>query len=146
MAVWRRSGSLRQSSPWVPSGVMVFLCVLARTGRLGCRRPCASFPPSSGYTAMSILCAARWRSARGMIEWLCTQERWNPEVANIFGAAARYRRATVGSSHDDAHPDKCPSTLFFPGLGEQKESHLGAAWSGQSLPTCLRSWRARSAV
>jgi hypothetical protein len=40
-----------------------------------------------------------------MIEWLCTQERWNPEVATIFGAAAFYRRATVGSSHDDAHPD-----------------------------------------
>jgi hypothetical protein len=36
---------------------------------------------------------------------LSTQERWNPEVANIFGAAARYCRATVGSSHDDTHPD-----------------------------------------
>ena len=58
---------------------------------------------------MSILCVARWRSARSMIEWMCTQERWNPEVAIIFGAAARYRRATVGSSHDDAHPDN--STL-----------------------------------
>jgi hypothetical protein len=31
--------------------------------------------------------------------------RWNPEVVNIFGAAARYQRATVGSSHDDACPD-----------------------------------------
>jgi hypothetical protein len=39
------------------------------------------------------------------IEWLCTQERLNPEVVSIFGTAARYRRATVGSSHDDAHPD-----------------------------------------
>jgi hypothetical protein len=39
------------------------------------------------------------------IEWLCTQERWNPKVVNIFDAAARYRRATVGSSHHDAHPD-----------------------------------------
>jgi hypothetical protein len=37
--------------------------------------------------------------------WLCTQERWNPELVNIFGMAARYRRASVGSSHDDAHPD-----------------------------------------
>ena len=82
---------------------------LARTGMVDCRRPCASFPPSLGYTAMSILCVVRWRSARGMIEWICTQERWNPEVAIIFGAAARYRRATVGSSHDDAHPDN--STL-----------------------------------
>jgi hypothetical protein len=40
-----------------------------------------------------------------MIEWLCTQERWNPEVAIIFGAAAHYRQATVGSSHYDAYPD-----------------------------------------
>jgi hypothetical protein len=39
------------------------------------------------------------------VEWLCTQERWNPEVVIIFGAAARYRRATVDSSHDDARPD-----------------------------------------
>jgi hypothetical protein len=44
-----------------------------------------------------------------MIEWMSTQERWNPEVAIIFGAAARYRRTTVGSSYDDAHPDN--STL-----------------------------------
>jgi hypothetical protein len=58
---------------------------------------------------VSILCVARWRSERGMIEWMCTQERWNPEVAIIFGAAARYRRATVGSSKNDARPDN--STL-----------------------------------
>jgi hypothetical protein len=57
-------------------------------------RPCASFPPSSGPTAMPILC----------VEWLCFQERWNPEVAIIFGAAARYCLATVGSSHDGARP------------------------------------------
>jgi hypothetical protein len=44
-----------------------------------------------------------------MIEWMCTQENWNPEVAIIFGAAARYRRATAGSSHDYAYPDN--STL-----------------------------------
>ena len=54
---------------------------------------------------MSIFCVARWRKARGLINWMCTQDRWNPEVAIILGAAARYRRATVGSSHDDAHPD-----------------------------------------
>jgi hypothetical protein len=58
---------------------------------------------------MSILYVARWKSARGMIELLCTQERWNPEVAIISGAAARYRRATVGRSNDDARPDN--STL-----------------------------------
>jgi hypothetical protein len=39
------------------------------------------------------------------VEWLCTQERWDPEVVNIFGAAARYSLAKVCSSHDDAHPD-----------------------------------------
>jgi len=50
--------------------------------------------------------------------WLCTQERWNPELVYIFGAAAHYRRATAGSSHDEARPDN--STLhagkvyFFP--------------------------------
>jgi hypothetical protein len=99
-AVWRRQGSLRQRNPGVPSDVMVRLRVLARTGRVDCRRPCASFSPSSGSTAMPILCVARWRSARGMIEWMCTQERWNPEVAIIFGSAVRYRRATPGSSHD----------------------------------------------
>jgi hypothetical protein len=44
---------------------------------------------------MSIIC----------VEWMCTQERLNPEVANIFSAAARYHQATVGSSHDDAYPD-----------------------------------------
>jgi hypothetical protein len=42
--------------------------------------------------------------------WLCTQESWNPELVNIFGAAACYCLATVGSSHDDAHPDI--STLY----------------------------------
>jgi hypothetical protein len=43
------------------------------------------------------------------VEWLRTQEHWNPEVAIIFGVTACYHRATVGSSHDDAHPDN--STL-----------------------------------
>jgi hypothetical protein len=53
-----------------------------------------------------------------MIKWLCTQERHNSEVAIIFGIAARYRRAAVGSSHDDVRPDN--STLctgrFAPAL------------------------------
>jgi hypothetical protein len=43
------------------------------------------------------------------VEWMCTQERWNPDVVNIYGAAARYHRATFGDSHDGAHPDN--STL-----------------------------------
>jgi hypothetical protein len=34
-----------------------------------------------------------------LVEWLGTQKRWNPEVAIIFGAAARYCRATDGIGH-----------------------------------------------
>ena len=81
------------------------LRVLARTGRADCRRSCASFPPFSGYIAMTILCVPRWRTRTARLEWLCIQERWNPEVVIILGTAACYRRATVGSSHDDVHPD-----------------------------------------
>jgi hypothetical protein len=40
---------------------------------------------------------------------LRTQGRKNPEVAIMFEAAARYRRASACSSHEDAHPDN--STL-----------------------------------
>ena len=56
--------------------------------------------------------------ARGKIEWLCIQERWNPEVVIILGTAACYRRATVGSSHDDVHPDnqRCTRGRFVPTL------------------------------
>jgi hypothetical protein len=36
---------------------------------------------------------------------LCNQERLSPELVSILCSAARYRRATVCSSHDDAHPD-----------------------------------------
>jgi hypothetical protein len=105
MAAWSRPGFLRQRKPGVPSDVMVCLRVLARSGRVGCMRSRTSFPSSSGATAMSIFCAARLQSTRGIIEWLCTQECWIPEVATILGAAARYRRAAIGSSRNDAHPD-----------------------------------------
>ena len=55
---------------------------------------------------MSTLCAVRvGERARGKIEWLCIQECWNPEVVIARGTAACYRRATVGSSHDDLLPD-----------------------------------------
>jgi hypothetical protein len=81
--------------PLIPSGVMVCLHVLARTGRAVCRCSRASFDLSLGYTAIPLLCAG----------WLCTQERRNLEVAIIFVAAARYRRATAGRSHDDAESD-----------------------------------------
>ena len=60
-----------------------------------------------------------------MIEWMYTHERWNPEVAIILGAAARYRRAKVGSSHDDARPDK--STLHTGAV----RPHTGFAPYGQ---------------
>jgi hypothetical protein len=40
-----------------------------------------------------------------------------------------------------------PLVLVVSGrLGEHKDSHLEAAWSGRSLPTCLRSWQARLAI
>ena len=41
--------------------------------------------------------------------WLRTQEHLNLELVSIFGLAARYRRAAVDSSHNDAHPNS--STL-----------------------------------
>jgi hypothetical protein len=46
-----------------------------------------------------------------MIEWLCTQERCNPEDAIILGKAARYHFAAACSSHDDAHSDHLGSEL-----------------------------------
>jgi hypothetical protein len=138
MAVWRRPGFLRQSNPGVPSDVMVCLRVLTRTGRMDCRHPCASFPPSSGSTAMSILCVARWRSALGMIERMCTQECWNPEVAIIFGAAARYCRATVGSSRDGA------KHLYF-SVGPSRQSEA-LVWLPRRAGSSGISWRIHSLV
>jgi hypothetical protein len=91
--------------------VMVYLRFFPRTGRADFMRPCASFPPPSCSTAMSILYVARWRSACRMTKRLCTQERWNSKVAIICGTVALYRLASVGSSHDDAHPDN--STLHM---------------------------------
>jgi hypothetical protein len=109
-AVFHRPGLLRLSRPWVPSGVMDFLRVLARTERVDFGLSCTCFALSSGSNAMPIFRVARWRSAHGVIDWLCTQERWNPEVAIVFCTAARYCRATSGSCHDDARPDN--STLL----------------------------------
>jgi hypothetical protein len=68
----------------------------------------ANFLLPLSSTAMSILCVERWRCARGLTEWLCTKEHFNPEIAILCGAAARYRRAKVGSSHDDSYPDNLP--------------------------------------
>ena len=54
---------------------------------------------------------------RGLPLLRCIQERWNPEVVIILGTAACYGRATVGSSHDDVHPDN--PTLQHRGLSMQ---------------------------
>jgi hypothetical protein len=65
-----------------------------------------------------------------MIEWLCTHERLNPEVAIIFCTAARYRRATAGSSQDDAHPD---SSVLHTGT---VRPHTGFVGSRSFLTLC----------
>jgi hypothetical protein len=148
MAVWRRPGPLWQSGPGVPSGVMVCLRVLARTGRAGGRRSYASFPPSPGSIAMSTLCVARWRGARDLFEWLCTQERWNLEVAIMFGTAARYRRATVGSSYDDAHPDNptLHTGAVCPHLGFVESLFFISSRTGHGHPQMLKMLPAFSCI
>jgi hypothetical protein len=56
--------------------------------------------------------------------WLCTQGRCNPEVVTVFGATTRYRRATVGSSHDDVHTDN--SALHTGAVRPHTALHTGA--------------------
>ena len=68
-AVWRRPRVAQAEKPSAFVRRDCFLRILARTGRSDCRHPCASFPPSSGFNAMSILCVARWRRIRGMIDF-----------------------------------------------------------------------------
>ena len=84
------------------------------------------------------------------VEWLCTHERMSPEVAYIFSAAARYRRATVGSSHDGAHPDNTAlhagKVYFVPLNIYRVVLHLlwqrhGAAGSDSGLGTILNYLR-----
>jgi hypothetical protein len=96
---------------------------------------------------MSILCVARWRSARGMIEWMCTQERRNPKVAIMSGAAARHRRATAGSSHDDAHPDNLTlhtRAVRFPpaSWGASSSYRPVRAMAVRKCPECCQFFRA----
>ena len=102
--------------PWVPSGVMV-TCASWRA--LGGR----SLFSSSGSNAMPIFLA----------EWLGTQKRWNPKVAIKFGVAARYRRAAVGSSHDDAHSDS-------PTLHTGTVRPTPALWRVSFFFISLRTW------
>jgi hypothetical protein len=75
---------------------------------------------------MPLLFAVRWRSARGMIEWLCTQGPWNPEDAIILGTAACYRRAKVGRSHDGAHSN---NTTLHTGTVRPHTGFVGSLFS-----------------
>ena len=47
-----------------------------------------------------------WTLAKIELSLYCS---WNPELVNIIGAAARYRRVKVSSTYDGVHPDN--STL-----------------------------------
>jgi hypothetical protein len=63
----------------------------------------------------------------------------NPEVAIIFGAAASYRRAGVGSFHDDAHADNLAlhtgKVYSFPLLIKRKTTSCAA---GIGLGTTIK--------
>jgi hypothetical protein len=76
-----------------------------------------------------------------MQSWLCTREHLNPEVVNIFYAAARYRRATVCSSHNDAHPDNSALhtgkfTLFRCTSADVLSSCCGSIAAPRQQPGC----------
>jgi hypothetical protein len=89
----------------------------------------------------------RRRFKTNVRSWLCAQERWHPEVVNMFGATARYRRAAVCSSHDDARPDISAlysgKIYFFPPhisrfallLLRQRRGAAAANWTQRSS-TC----------
>ena len=96
MAVRRRQGFLRQSNPGVPSDVMVCLRVLARTEREDCRRPCASFPPSSGPTAGLQLAAVMMTRIR--IIQRCTRGRFAPHTGFVGSLYFISSRTGHGSS------------------------------------------------
>ena len=68
-------------------------------------------------------------------ERLYTQERANPEVIIMLCKAARYRRATFGSSHDDAHPGNSMlhTGAFRPHLGFVKIPFFIAPYTGNHL-------------
>jgi hypothetical protein len=62
------------------------------------------------------------KKRKSVRSWLCTKELWNPNLFNIFGAEARYRRAAICSSHDDAHPDN--PTLHVAKIYSFSAAHL----------------------
>ena len=80
------------------------------------------------------------------IEWLYIQERWNPEVAIILGTAACYRRATVGSSHDDVHLDNpalhTGAVRPHPGLVESLLFISSRNGLARKCPKCCQLFRA----
>jgi hypothetical protein len=88
---------------------MVCLRILARAGRADCTRPFASSPSSSGSNYHVDIARGALAKHAQHDRVAVHPKRWNPEAAitlqHIFGAAARYRRATVGSCYDGAYPD-----------------------------------------
>jgi hypothetical protein len=87
------------------------------------------------------------------VEWLCTRERLNPEVVNIFGAAARCRRASVGRSHDGMHPDNSTlhtgKNLLFSAVHQQSCSPPAATATrrrGSELGTTIKYLRKQRAA
>ena len=89
----------------VPSGVMVACASWRALGGWTAGVRAVAFLPSQVLLPCRHCVRGALVNARGNIVWRCIQERWNPEVVIILGTAACYRRATVGSSHDDVHPD-----------------------------------------
>ena len=96
---------LRQSSSGVPSGVMVACASWRALGGWTAGVRALAFLPSQVLLPCRHCAWCVGERTLGNIEWRCIQERWNPEVVIILGTAACYRRATVGSSHDDVHLD-----------------------------------------
>jgi hypothetical protein len=74
---------------------------------------------------------ARWRGARALIEWLCSQERWNPDVAIPLGTAARYRQAMFLSPPNPGHFEHAARRTGNPRAKRQNVSQ--AELSGEQL-------------
>jgi hypothetical protein len=73
---WAPARAAQEKRRWGSIGPDGFPARLGAHWEADCRRPSDCFPPSLSSTAMSILCVACWRSARGMIEWLSTRKIW----------------------------------------------------------------------
>ena len=99
------------------------------------------------YCHVGIVRGALVRRAR-LVRVAVHDERWNPEVAIMFGTAARYRRATVGRSYDDEHPDN--STLHMgavcPHLGFVESLFFISSRTGHEHPQMLKMLPAFSSI